>query len=628
MKALFIISLMFLLNQGLQSRIIHIPQDYSSIQGGIDASVPWDTVLISEGLYYEKINLGGHAPLLVGSLFIIDGNLSHRDNTIIDGSYINQSSAMSVVTFGPGNDTTTILCGLTIQKGRGTLSELPDLNGGGIWITGCGARISYNVIQSNTVNDTLFPNSAGCTGGGISMAYSPNFPVIIEYNIVRNNKVRSIHPGNYAYGGGIYIYSNARLINNIVQNNSISSLDSTAYGAGIFVDGNSNMYVNILNNIISGNVANAVRCRGGGVYALYCRITCKGNTICGNILIDPTGTGVANEGDGAGFYGKFLAPQTSFISNTFEGNRASPYSGWGGGLYLYRNLIAPDEKLIENNYFIGNHALNGGAIGISEPSKMINNVFSSNVAGNAGGAIIFSSYCHQLINNSFSNQIAQNNAAALYSNDTVDINVINSVFWHDTVIDIHGVKEISGHGKIELAYCDIDTNGVLMQKNVFGPAIFYTDPLFMDTTHLHPQVWSQCVDNGTSQYTTSENLVLHAPADDIVGTPRPAGAGYDIGAWDDISGGVGVSEKAGISVKNFPDPFGFETTFEYYLEKSESVSITIFNNKGVQVDLIEYENQSSGLHKILWKKGNLPPGIYFYIFRKGGYQEPNKMIIM
>ena len=37
----------------LNATIIHIPADFSTIQGGIDASVDGDTVLIAQGIYYE-----------------------------------------------------------------------------------------------------------------------------------------------------------------------------------------------------------------------------------------------------------------------------------------------------------------------------------------------------------------------------------------------------------------------------------------------------------------------------------------------------------------------------------------------------------------------------------------------
>lgn len=38
---------------------IHMPDDYPTIQAGIDASEDMDTVLVAEGIYFENINFSG-----------------------------------------------------------------------------------------------------------------------------------------------------------------------------------------------------------------------------------------------------------------------------------------------------------------------------------------------------------------------------------------------------------------------------------------------------------------------------------------------------------------------------------------------------------------------------------------
>ena len=68
----------------LNATIIHIPADYPAIQEGINASVDGDTVLVADGVYYENLSIDREITL--ASHFIIDGNISHRDSTIIDGS--------------------------------------------------------------------------------------------------------------------------------------------------------------------------------------------------------------------------------------------------------------------------------------------------------------------------------------------------------------------------------------------------------------------------------------------------------------------------------------------------------------------------------------------------------------
>ncbi len=64
---------------------LHVPADYTTIQAAIDAALNGDIVLVAEDTYYENINFKGKA-ITVASHFLIDGDKTHIENTIIDGS--------------------------------------------------------------------------------------------------------------------------------------------------------------------------------------------------------------------------------------------------------------------------------------------------------------------------------------------------------------------------------------------------------------------------------------------------------------------------------------------------------------------------------------------------------------
>jgi len=122
------------------TQIIHVPTDQPSIQAGIDSASAGDTILVAEGTYLENINFRGKA-ITVASQFLLDGDTSHIPKTIIDGSEPVHPDSGSTVTMILARDTTSVLCGFTIQGGTGT-GPLPGIfgwtarNGGGIIMAG------------------------------------------------------------------------------------------------------------------------------------------------------------------------------------------------------------------------------------------------------------------------------------------------------------------------------------------------------------------------------------------------------------------------------------------------------------------------------------------------------------
>ena len=185
--------------------VINIPNDYSTIQEGIDASIEGDTVLVQAGTYYENLEW----PSVNGIKLI--GECSTC--TIIDGSGIS-----NVIRFGPFIenlwDSTTVIKNLKITNGWARVGDMSA--GGGIYLYDSSPTIENVEITYNL--------SDGDGGGVMGALSSPKFIKVI---IAHNQSLGIVGDR----GGGAYFSSESypSFINCTISNNT-----SIEYGGGIF----------------------------------------------------------------------------------------------------------------------------------------------------------------------------------------------------------------------------------------------------------------------------------------------------------------------------------------------------------------------------------------------------------
>jgi len=347
MKKQVMFMIFMILMTGAFATTIYIPEDYVTIQAGIDASEDGDEIIVSPGTYVENINFAGKAVIL-GSLFYTTQDTSYISQTIIDG---NQND--SAVTFESEEDSTSVLTGFTITNGNayyggGIYSDSSSPSLENVKITdnsgffGSGILCYYS--SPNLENVTISGNSALFDGGGISCKYSSS-PTLENVTITGNSAVRD--------GGGIFCeYSSSPSLENVTITDNSAGDD----GGGIFCVSYSSA---ILENVtITDNSANA----GGGIY-------CRDNSSPSLVNVAITGNSAVNA---------------------------------GGGIccFYYSSLILENVKITNNS------AGYGGGIDCNGSNPSLNNVtITNNLAGNSGGGI----FCQRSSNPILVNCIFWNN---------------------------------------------------------------------------------------------------------------------------------------------------------------------------------------------------------------------------
>ncbi len=214
--------------------IINVPGDYPTIQAGINAASHGDTVLVQPGTYNESVVLEGYG-ITVASMFILTGEYSYIDSTIIDG----EGLPWGCVSFGAEwyffRDA---IIGFTIQNGELGVDCFHNTV----------PLISFNIITGNSQH-----------GIWTEMTH----PTII-HNVISGNSGDGIHYG---------LYTESEIYNNVIAGNSI----------GIYILNGS---PTITNTILWGNEGDEIYVEDGSPSFRYCDIE-GGWAGEGNIDVDP-----------------------------------------------------------------------------------------------------------------------------------------------------------------------------------------------------------------------------------------------------------------------------------------------------------------------------------------------------
>ena len=490
MSRCFVILLVVLGNIAISADIT-VPDEYSTIQGAIDAALDSDQVIVSSGTYNENINFKGKS---------ITVRSTNPDNpavvavTIIDGSTPSDPNNASVVTFNSGENNDSILSGFTITGGSGTWLTIGwDLHE--IYWNRCGGGIvCYNLSEPTITKNIIRDNLAG-EGGGIYVYGDPVNPAspsdpavhispVIYENTLRDNSAIVVHGydppddvytlGNHGDGGAIVCFQGVdpQITDNTIQNNH-----ADYYGGGIHLRQWSNGLIE--NNNIIGNDS----CLGAGVHVTYnSDPAVRGNTIQGNV---------------AGGFG-------------------------GGGIYVYYH----SEPIIEQNLITQNTSTNGAGIAVFWESDAIirNNLIVNNI--NGAGIRVKSESLVVITNNTIVGNTASQyfaggidcitNAVVTIENNIIASNGGAYGVYASSFLPTIGNNNIWGNGGANYSALIGDQTGI--NGNISE------DPNFAGADDYHLMPISSCVDAGDSSF------LPVSVTSDIDGESRIFGGQIDIGA--------------------------------------------------------------------------------------------------
>jgi hypothetical protein len=604
-RTILLIGLIFFVFGGATAGIIKVPDQYTTIQAGINAAFPDDTVLVVDGTYYENIDFKGKA-ITVASYYLFDDDTTHVDSTIIDGSRPADPNKGSVVSFVSGEDTTSVLYGFTITGGSGWWRSANESRaGGGIYCYYAGCKIIANKIINNSVTGPL------AMGGGLAaLPYDNTAYVVLKENQIAHNTVTA--NSGQAVGGGVWLLCNAKIAANSISYNTCNGTASStqAFAGGIcclVAQPLSSREIIMENNAVTHNSVRS-----------YCNAPGASPAFSGGALIQ-------------GCNGRMTKNEISF-------NEVWDYSNLTSGAIGVSVGNSPDSFIIEGNIIRenaekqGTSASYGGGMQVAGTGfiSIINNIIEGNFATYGGGVLIFDTSTAQIVNNTIINNRATY-GGGISVHDATGY-VMNTIVWGNQATTHPGIHVESG--SIKVAYSDV-------QGGWSGTGNINADPQFMagDSLyhHLTPSSSNPCVNAGIDSL-LMDNIMIKCPLDDYEsddGFQRPyLGTLPDIGADEtDVVTGIEPVWARNIPMQyalsqNYPNPFNPNTTIEFSLPKSTFVTLKVYNLLGKEVATLVAEEREAGTHKLNWDARGLVSGMYVYRLEAGEFVQTRKLILL
>lgn len=588
------------------ARVISVPDEIPTIQGGIEAADIGDTVLVKPGTYYERLNFLGKN-IVVASHFLTSQDTSYISNTVVDGEY-----AGTVVRFVSGEDSSAVLIGFTITNGYATdgggilcnSSSRPTLNHlyirGNTAIDQGGGVLCKNGSYPTVLNSLISENSAGM-GGGVCYIAEDRFersaydPIDIDgvHSNLRDRERPPVHQDRMV--GDDEKYCSVHKSTVVMKNTDITQ-NSAVLGGGILISHVDNALLEKVN--VQDNHAHT----GGGIRCDHSEL------ICINVdLSDNT----ANSG------GAIFGDMTKIELYSSHVNYNSATSG--GGIYCH----------------------------FSSTINLINSLMTNNLAYEGGGGICaFSLSRLNMINVTlYQNHGGPEESAAIYIHRGFGT-MLNCILWDNDPNEIWFYA--TGEGRtLNIVHCDImgGENGI----SVTGTGILNwldgnitVDPLFVDPSDDDFRLLadSPCIGAGREAIEI-DGTWYYAPDNDLDGMPRPdpPGSNPDMGAYESPEGvgsqefEIGTMTNNLMIDRNYPNPFSTQTVITYHAPHVRKLALEIYDIEGHLVRSLVESSHEAGMYQVTWDglddEGlRVANGVYLVKLESGNNRNYRKLVVL
>ncbi|RLD08308.1 MAG: hypothetical protein DRI44_09955 [Chlamydiae bacterium] len=468
---------------------VHVINNWSSGYGGGILLVGSNGFTASQSSFNNnQADIGGGV-----CLFAEDGNINFESCNITN-NFAESAGGILVYLSSPVN-----------ISGYSSISYNNALySGGGILSFGGYVNLSGDDLAPLTImKNTVLLNGIGGGICAVSSYVEGEGNIYVGYN-------------EASYGGGIYVTNASIVLTNVFSIapkvfGNIAGKD----GGGIYITG-TNSVAKLYNTQIGvenfGNESHAKYGTGNGGGGLAAADSARVDLLnCG--FADNFSS---NSGGGAYFEKNVTVNMDSYDRTSYQSYFHNNIArNAGGGLYVNE----AKSLVVENTYVISNKTLSGGAGGVyisKTSSKLVNLVVAQNNSGyslGAGGIFFFNCPKSEMLQCT----VADNGRIGVYNNLGAALYMTNCIVYG------HSLSQLWNRAEINVAYSDIK-NGWPGMGNIDS------NPMFDAPSALNYRIviGSPCENTG---------IDLPSITNDISGTIRPQGAGWDMGAYEVVPEG-------------------------------------------------------------------------------------------